>query len=124
MPLHESGEMYLETIYVLSGEGTMYLSDGGVEKLVSVEGIHTWRRWAKFGPMDFGTGAKKLTVQASGHGTLIFAVENSRELARVAVDADDFAEYAADLTGEAAGSHLLWVRFEGEDLAVRGFVFA
>ncbi len=98
--------------------------DGGVEKLVSVEGIHTWRRWAKFGPVDFGAGAKKLTVQASGRGTLIFAVENSRELLRVAVHADDFAEYTADLTGEATGSHLLWVRFEGEDLAVRGFVIA
>ena len=96
--------------------------EGGVEKLIPAEAVHTWRRWAKFDSLDFGAGAKSVQLTARGRGTVLFAVENSAELCRIDVDSDDFTTCSADVA--VSGEHCVWVRFLNGDVELRSFVFS
>ncbi len=97
--------------------------EGGVEKLVMAQDNFCWRKWAKFGPLDFGSGVRGAQVQVSGHGTVRFTVENDREMFRVNVDADEFVTLDVNELAAVAGEHTVWAKFEGRDMALRGFRF-
>ena len=92
------------------------------ERLTHCGGPRFWPGWAEYKYLDFGSGTKKVCLEAKGKGTIRVRQEDRTVFADVNVDLDDYAvlETECVLPG---GVHGLWLFFEGEGMDVRWVQF-
>ena len=108
-------------------KGSLYIAPDprapGRELLTRCGGGNWLEAWAEYRPVNFGTGAHKLTVNVSGRGAIILMTEHDGRIGRAAVDNDEPASVEIALDKAPEGIQTMWLLFEGSGMEVRSFRF-
>jgi hypothetical protein len=108
-------------------KGSLYIAPDprapGRELLTRCGGGNWLEAWAEYRPVNFGTGAHKLTVNVSGRGAIILMTEHDGRIGRAAVDNDEPAFVEIALGKAPEGVQTMWLLFDGSSMEVRSFRF-
>ena len=108
-------------------KGSLYIAPDplypGREFLTRCGGGNWLEAWAEFRPIDFGSGARRLVVNASGRGRIILMTEHEGRIGCAELSGDGSSTAAAVLEKTPKGTQSVWLLFDGSDMDVRSFRF-
>jgi len=79
--------------------------------------------WAEYRTVDFGDGAKTISVKARGSGEVILMTERDGRIASICFDSDKSETKTAKLDVIPKGKQTVWLLFKGRGMDVFSFSF-
>ena len=108
-------------------KGSLYIAPDpqrpGREFLTCCGGGNWLEAWAEFRPVAFGSGARKMTVSASGQGRIILMTEREGRIGCAELSGANGGMAEAVLTRVPCGTQPVWLLFDGVNMDVRSFRF-
>ncbi|MBR6051707.1 MAG: family 43 glycosylhydrolase [Clostridia bacterium] len=79
--------------------------------------------WAEYRAVDFGAGAKTISVKAMGCGEVILMTERDGRIASICFDSDKNETKTAELKVKPKGKQIVWLLFKSREMDVFSFSF-
>lgn len=111
-------------VYIAPEAGYESLDKDVNEILVNGGGGNWIEDWAEYKYINFGDGASKWELRASGKGTVSVMVEDYGVLGTLEVDSKEFVELSGTLTQKAEGVKAVWLLLDGQDISIDWFEFS